>query len=305
MNVQRTVAVATNALIDELGVVPPSLHIVATEPADVPDDVEAIVLGREFAPLVADLGRFRKLELVQTLNAGVEWLVPHIAPGVTLCNASGVHDGAVAEWVVAAILASRRGFPRWFKAQNARRWDDTGNALIEPERFGTDDLDGASVVIVGHGAIGRAVEARLIPFGCRVQGLRRADQARLPELLATADVLVLLVPLTAETAGMVDVAVLAALPDGALVVNAARGAVIDQAALEAELRSGRLRAALDVTDPEPLPAGHSLWTAPGLIITPHVGGSVKRWKQRAYRLAGDQLRRWAAGEPLLNVRTEY
>ena len=127
----------------------------------------------------------------------------------------------------------------------------------------------------------------------------------MPELIPGADIVVLLAPLTDATRGMVDSRFLASMHDGALLVNAARGQIVDQVSLEGELRAGRLRAVLDVTDPEPLPHGHSLWSAPNVWITPHTGGTSRRWKQRAYRFVGDQLRRYAHGEPLMNVRTDY
>jgi phosphoglycerate dehydrogenase-like enzyme len=206
----------------------------------------------------------------------------------------------------------QRRLPRYWESQQRGEWDMDANAL-DPERLALapPDLDGAAVLIVGHGSIGRAVETRLAPFGCRVVGVAAHARERvhgvesLPALVPEADVVVVLAPLTEATRGIIDAQLLAAMRPGVLLVNAARGGLIDQDALERELRAGRLRAALDVTTPEPLPAGHSLWTAPNLMITPHTAGGTRRWMERAYRFAGDQLRRYVAGEPLLNVRTEY
>ena len=238
-----------------------------------------------------------RLRVVQTLTAGVDWLRPHMPPGVALCSARGAHDAATAEWVVAAMLGALRSFPWFSLEQAAGRW-----AYGE-----TDQLATKTVLIVGYGSIGAAVERRLAGF--EVSVLRAARNARpgvaglpeLPALLPRADVVVLLVPFTPETAGMVDGGFLAAMKDGALLVNAARGAVVDTAALTGEVASGRLRAALDVTDPEPLPPGHALWSLPGIFITPHVAASTGVSRQRAGGLVREQAVAYTRGQPLRNV----
>ena len=245
----------------------------------------------------AVLSRMPRLKVVQTLTAGVDWLRPHLPPGVALCNARGAHDASTAEWVVAAMLGALRGFPAFTREQAAARWAYQG----------TDQLATKSVLIVGYGAIGAAVERRLAGFEVTV--VRVARRARpgvaglvdLPGLLPAADVVVLLVPATPETAGMVDRAFLAAMKDGALLVNAARGTVVETDALAAEAASGRLRAALDVTAPEPLPPDHPLWTLPGVFITPHVAASTPVSRQRAAGLVREQAEAYARAEPLRNV----
>jgi len=224
-----------------------------------------------------------------------------VPPGVQLCDARGVHDAAVAEWVLGAVIGSLRQFPAYARAQQRREWAPNG---VTP----TPELTGKRVLVIGAGSIGRALERRLAPFDVtviRVARTARPEQdvhgvAELPALLPRAEVVVLLVPLTEQTRNLVDGSFLAALPDGALLVNAARGPVVDTAALLTEVASGRISAALDVTDPEPLPAGHPLWALPNVLITPHVGGAVAGLLPRAYRLVGEQLRRFAAGEPLVN-----
>jgi phosphoglycerate dehydrogenase-like enzyme len=243
------------------------------------------------------LAEMPNLQVVQLQVAGVDTFLPHIADGVVLCNARGVHDASTAEWVVGGIIAAQREFPGFAGAQRDGRWD----------WHMTDALTDRTVMIVGYGSVGAAIERRLVPFETKV--IRVARTARdgvqpvgaLPELLPAADVVVLIVPSTAETTGMVGKAFLSHMKDGALLVNAARGTVVDTGALLAELTSRRLRAVLDVTDPEPLPAGHPLWSAPGVFITPHVGGSTPASRRRAVALVREQVVRFVAGEPLHNM----
>ncbi|WFE64351.1 2-hydroxyacid dehydrogenase [Micromonospora sp. WMMD714] len=292
--------------VELLGPVPCGVTVQPwTDPADPPGDpadvrfwVPPFLAGAETLTM---LDRLPDLAVVQLLSAGADAWAGRVPAGVALCDARGVHDAGTAEWVVAAILAQLRGFPALARAQARREW---AYDRVAP----TDELTGKRVLIVGAGSIGAAVRSRLAPFDVTftlVARTARPDQgvhavAELPRLLPGADVVVLLVPLTDATRGLVDADFLAAMPDGALLVNAARGPVADTAALVAELTSGRLRAALDVTDPEPLPADHPLWELPNVLLTPHVAGSVKGLLPRAYRLVGEQVRRFAAGTPLVN-----
>ncbi len=210
-------------------------------------------------------------------------------------------DVSLGEWVVGAILATQRGLLRARDAQATGTW-----ASFEP-----GELAGRRVVILGYGSIGTAVAERLRPFGVEIVGVARTARdgaLGLPDLddvLPTAEILVNLLPLTGETIGLLDARALALLPDGALLVNAGRGRTVDTTALVAELERGRLRAALDVTDPEPLPPGHPLWSLPNALITPHIAGDSPAAVVRAYTLAGDQVRRFAAGEPLINEVARY
>ncbi|HEX5542425.1 MAG TPA: 2-hydroxyacid dehydrogenase [Micromonospora sp.] len=282
---------------------------VTVEVAPTPDELPSDLAGVQFwvPPFFADAralalaAKMPDLRVVQLVTAGADHWVGWLPEQVTLHDARGVHDSATAEWVVTAILAHVRAFPTFVRAQAQREWSHA-------EATPTDELAGKRVLIIGAGSIGSAVHARLAPFEVEVTLVARTarpDQgvhgvAELPALLPAADIVVLLVPLTDQTRGMVDARFLAALPDGALLVNAARGPVADTAALVAELSTGRIRAALDVTDPEPLPAGDPLWEMPNVLITPHVAGSVRGMLPRAYRLIGEQLRRLVAGEPLIN-----
>ncbi|MGI5213546.1 2-hydroxyacid dehydrogenase [Plantactinospora sp. CA-290183] len=269
-----------------------------SDPAGVRFWVPPFLAQAEAVPMAAKLPDLR---VVQLLSAGADTWVGRLPAGVTLCDARGVHDSPTAEWVVAAILAHLRAFPTFARAQPRHEW---AYARTTP----TDELAGKRVLIVGAGSIGAALAARLTPFEVTLTLVARTARpeegvhgvAELPELLPESDVVVLLIPLTDQTRGLVDARFLAAMPDGALLVNAARGPVADTGALVAELSTGRIAAALDVTDPEPLPAGHPLWDLPNVLLTPHVGGSVRGLLPRAYRLAGEQLRRVVAGEPLVN-----
>lgn len=261
-------------------------------------EVEVVVLPFGVPPSrMPVLAKLPRLRLIQLMSAGAEQVIPFVPPGATLCNARGVHDPAVAEWVLAVILAQVRQLPRFVTAQQAGTWD--------PVR--SEPLAGQTVLIVGYGSIGEAVERMLVPFGVTVERVARRARAGvssmddLTAVLPKADIVILLVPLTPATAGLVDEQFLAQMHDHALLVNAARGSIVDTSALIAELRSGRLRAALDVTDPEPLPAGHPLWSAPGLLLTPHVGGAMTTGIPRVMAMVKDQLARYAAGEPLLNI----
>ena len=281
------------------------VRLVPPEPEPVPDlsDVELIApFARTRAPLLELLaGPPRRLRVIQTLSAGVDWLVGRVPEHVIVCNARGVYDAPLAEWVVGAILAMQRGLVQSRDAQARREWD-----AIEPP-----ELVGRRVVILGLGSIGTAIADRLRPFGVEITGVGRTARdgvlglAELDKILPAAGILVNMLPLTSETLGLLDARRLALLPDGALLVNAGRGQTIETGALVGELRSGRIRAALDVTDPEPLPPDHPLWGLPNVLITPHMAGDSPRSTIRAFELAGDQVRRFAAGEPLINEVARY
>jgi phosphoglycerate dehydrogenase-like enzyme len=286
----------------ELEPLPEGVQLVA-EPEP---DVTMVVLSFEIADRLPGLfDELPHLRVIQALSAGVDWLLPKVPAGVVVCRAVGVHDGPVSEWVVAAILAMQRRLPEFVEFQRRGEWN---RSTAEPPEI--DDLDGHTVLIVGHGSIGRAVAVRLAPFGARVIGVARhaRDDAQpvsaLPDLLPQANVVVNLLPLTPETERFVDATFLARMKPGALLVNAGRGKTVDSDALLEALRSGHIRAALDVTDPEPLPADHPLWQAPNVLITPHIAGAVARWQARGYRFAGEQIRRLAAAEPLIGIESQ-
>ncbi|MGZ4454152.1 MAG: 2-hydroxyacid dehydrogenase [Nocardioides sp.] len=287
----------------ELGEPPTALRYEVVDPmVRVPDSVAEVqfyVTPYNMGPAVAEvLPRMTSLDVVQTLSAGVDNIRGRVPDGVTLCNGRGIHDTSTAELTVALILASLRELPRFVRQQERGEWIRDGF---------TQSLADKRVLIVGYGAIGAAIEARLLPFECEVVRVARTARAgvqaigELPALLPEADVVVLIVPLTTETRGLVDADFLARMRPGALLVNMARGQVVETEALVEALHAGRIAAAVDVTDPEPPPAGHPLWSAPGLLISPHTGGASSAMWPRAYRLVRAQLERYATGEPLANV----
>lgn len=272
----------------------------AAMPSD-PGDVEFWVPPFLSSHTSTDLlPQFTSLKVVQLLSAGADAWAPRVPEFVTLCDARGVHDSSTAEWCVGAILGSLRRFDYLARTQAERRW---ATADVVP----TDELAGKRVLIVGAGSIGTALARRLEPFEVSITFVARTPREgvygvdELPRLLPEHDIAVVIVPLTSATTGLVDKDFLAAMPDGALVVNAARGPVVSTDALTAEAASGRLWVAADVTDPEPLPSEHPLWTMPNVLLTPHTAGSVRGVLRRGYALAGDQVRRYCAGEPLENV----
>jgi len=262
------------------------------------DQVEFYVPAYQFSPdVVTAIDAMPRLKVVQSLTAGTEHINRHLRPGLTLCNAVGVHDAATSELAVGMMIASQRRFADLVRAQDRGQWDMQMTSSLADRR----------VLVVGAGNVSQAIQRRLAGFECEVVVVGRTARdgvravTELPELLPWADIVCLIVPLTEETRAMVDRDFLAAMRDGALLVNVARGKVVDTEALLAELESGRLRAAVDVTDPEPLPPHHRLWSAPNTFITPHVGGASAALWPRAHRLVTEQLRRYCAGEPLLHV----
>ena len=286
----------------DLGDPPVGLRYEVVDPTrEVPDSVGEVrfyVPPYAVGPRVADvLEQMTSLEVVQTLTAGVDNIAHRIPEGVTLCNGRGIHDASTAELAVTLTLASLRGIPEFVAAQQRREWAPRWRPALADKR----------VLLVGYGAIGRAIEARLRPF--EVEVIRVARTARegvhpideLPALLPDADVVILCLPLTDESRGLVDAEFLGRMREGALLVNVARGGVVVTDDLVAALHAGAVRAAIDVADPEPLPSDSPLWTAPGLLVSPHVGGASSAMWPRAHRVVRDQLLRYAGGQPLLNV----
>lgn len=268
-------------------------------PPDVAQRVRVVQIGHYWAAPErwVRLNELPNLEYVMLPSAGFEHAVPRIPAGVTLCNGRGVHSTGTAELALALILASQRGLVDAFAAQRECRW-------YNPE---LSSLADRRILVVGAGSVARAVVDRLRPFETEITQVARTARDGIHgidefvPLLRNAEIVVLTVPGSEETFHLVDEEALAALPDGALVVNVARGPVVDTDALLAELQSGRLRAALDVTDPEPLPSDHPLWLAPNTIITAHQGGNTDATYGRVASLVRRQLEHLLAGEEPENV----
>jgi phosphoglycerate dehydrogenase-like enzyme len=274
---------------------PESVEVLLADDSVDLETVDFLVPGSVYPDLLEQMPALTRVAVVQVLSAGTDWVEPHVPPHATLCSARGARDAPVAEWVVAALVGTTS---RLLECARIRTWTEGG--LV--------DLGGWRVLVVGMGSIGRRVQEYLAPFGTEVIGV--ASRARedihgideLPALLPGADAVVVLAPLTDATRGLIGARELAAMRDGAVLVNAARGAVVDTGALVAEVTTGRLRAVLDVTDPEPLPDDHPLWSAPGVVsITPHIAGDSPAGNARAAELAGEQLARWCAGDELHNI----
>jgi len=280
------------------------IRVLRVSPGDALTDearaAEVLVVGH--TGVDATLARVRELpglRLVQTLAHGSDQWEGKLPKGVVLSTARGAHGGSTAEWVVAALLAVIRELPAFAADQREHRW----NQHVTPTLLGTKAL------VLGAGDLGVNVRDRLAPFEVEVTLVgthARAgviDLAQARQLLPGTDALVVVLPLSTATHHVVDTELLAALPDGAVVINAGRGPLVDPAALLAELQSGRLRAALDVTEPEPLAADDPLWDAPGLLLTPHVGGSTEGFEDRAWTVAARQIAAFARGkQPTNQVR---
>ncbi|MDX3405311.1 MULTISPECIES: 2-hydroxyacid dehydrogenase [Streptomyces] len=306
----RTPQVWLPAQFAELTDLPPGLEYVRWDgrsafPSD-PAEVEfyAPPLTKDIDVIGRPLPHMTRLRAVQALSSGTDELraeLDRLPRPVTLCNAGAAPAPSTAELALTLILASLRGIPESVRAQDGGAWG--------PEVF--PSLYGRSVLVVGYGAVGSALEELLVPFGCAVTRVAGADRdaprgpvrsaAHLPRLVSDADVVVLSTPLTPQTRQLFDAGMLARMKDGALLVNVARGAVVDTDALLKETHEGRLRAALDVTDPEPLPPGHPLRETPGVLITPHVGAFTSSLWPRLEQLIRHQLSRFAAGEELENI----
>lgn len=243
------------------------------------------------------LARLRAITVCQVLSAGYEPWLPLLPAQVTLCNGRGIHGASTAELAITGLLMHWHHLPALAENQRRHGWQPVQGETVMGKR----------VLVLGAGDIGMHTATVLRALGAEVTLAGRrprpgvAPVTELPQLCGAHDALVIAVPLSEQTRGLVDGGLLARLPDGAVVVNVARGPVVDTAALLRELSSGRLRAVLDVTDPEPLPPDHPLWDAPGLIITPHVGGGTVGWRDRAQRLINDQVLRFVTGDPLQNV----
>jgi phosphoglycerate dehydrogenase-like enzyme len=297
-----TICVPSPTARESLGEVPAGVTVLVWDGSGEPPtgiaDVQ-FLLGAYMGPVFGSeaIAMMPRLEVIQLMSAGVDSWLPVVPDSVVLCNGRGVHGASTAELALAGMLALLRRIPQFVGDQAAHAWAGAR----------TDDLDGKRLLILGAGDIGRRVAAAAAVFGAESTLIARTARegvrplADVPTLLPEHDIVLVALPHTAQTHHLVDAGFLAAMPDSSMLVNVARGGIVDTAALLAELTAQRLYAFLDVTDPEPLPPDHPLWAAPNLLITPHVGGGTLGWPRRAYALVRTQLRRFVAGEPLVNV----
>ena len=270
--------------------------------ADVISSAEFVVLPYEGSTISIEesIARMTNVKVIQTLTAGFDNVQPFMPADVTLCNAAGVHDDATSELAVLLTLSVLRDMPRSYKAQQEHHW----------ETYFARSLADKTVLLIGYGNVGKAAEKRLLGFGCKVIPVARTARdhvhaiSYLPNLIPSADVVMLIVPNNPGTVNLVDAKFLASMKDDSVLVNVARGVVVDTEALLAELKTGRISAALDVTEPEPLPADHPLWSLPNVIITSHNGGEGDVFWDRARTRIHSQFDLWLAGQPLQCVITQ-
>jgi phosphoglycerate dehydrogenase-like enzyme len=300
-----TICLPTPDALDYVGELPDGVEVLVWDAAGEPplgiENVEFFVGRYDGIPASADaLARMPHMQVLQLASAGVDAWLPVVPTGVILCNGRGVHGASTAELAVAGMLAVLRQVPHFVGAQGRHEW----------QWRQADGLTGKRVLIIGAGDIGQRIADAIRPFDAVPTLVARTARDgvlaidAIDEQLRHHDVVVIAVPHTPQTHHLVDAAFLAEMPDGAVLVNIARGGIVDTDALVAEVTRGRLRAYLDVTDPEPLPTGHPLWNAPNVFITPHVGGGTAGWQQRAYTLVREQIERYVRGEPLVNVVTK-
>jgi phosphoglycerate dehydrogenase-like enzyme len=294
-----TVAVPDDGALSYLSPrVTEGVDLVVWRPGDAPLGRMIDLLMMPYVVTYASLAELGGLvRNVQLQSLGYDGAGEFAPDGVTISNAIGVHEAPTAEMAMTLILASQRGWPEIGLDQAAERW-------TRPVYPG---LLGSRVLLIGVGGIGSEFEKRIAGFGAELTRVARTARddihamTELPELLPNADIVVLAVPLNDETRGMVDGEFLGRLPHGALVVNVSRGPIVDTDALVEHVRSGAVRSALDVVDPEPLPAGHPLWSLPGSLIAPHLGGNVSTINDRAYPMVLAQIERLVAGERPANI----
>lgn len=301
-----TIALPNQSMLDRLTSQLPDVNLIVWGAADgaPPQHVDLAVL--DYLGSSSTLADFEGLDVaaLQSQSLGYDGVADRLPAGISYCNAVGVHEASTAELAVGLIIAEQRGFPEHFANQKTGTWN-------QHEQPG---VAGKTVVIVGAGGVGNQIADKLAPFEANIVRVARTNRSdargaiqsmdALPSLLAKADVVAIAVPLSDETTELVDAEFLAAMKPGALLVNVSRGKVVDTDALVAAASAGHVRAALDVTDPEPLPCDHPLWSTPGITITPHIGGYTSAMHGRVDTVVREQARRLLAGEPLANVAVE-
>jgi phosphoglycerate dehydrogenase-like enzyme len=248
-------------------------------------------------PSLEHVRSMQNLKILQLPTAGYEVALEYLTPQITLCSGRGIHDDSTAELALGLTIASLRGFPSFIRRQDLGEWLFTKEKSINDCKIG----------IVGFGSIGSTIARMLSGFSVEIAAFTQSGRdntiaiSDLDKHLPSLDVVILILPLTKDSKHLFDARRLSLMKNGALLVNVARGPIVDTEALIKELNSGRLTAALDVTDPEPLPKGHPLWSAKGILISPHIGGNTSIFENRAKKLIESQLNLLAEGKPLDNV----
>jgi len=300
---------------------PPEVELISlSEPLDHDVDIDVWIPDPYPTRALRIWPRLHCVRLVLSLMAGTEWIPATVGPHVTICNAHGAHNISTAEWTITTILASLKYIPFYLDVQRSGQWKQRFGASAHYAEVTGDhrplyppvmqeELTGKIVLLVGYGSIGKEIERMLAPFNTNILRVARTARSNPPvhavneldSLLPRAQIVILILPATVESQGLIGARQFSLMQQGTLLVNAARGPIVQTDALVEALQSGRIRAALDVTDPEPLPDGHPLWTCPNLLLTPHIGGSSPQFALRAVQTALGELRRYINGEPLHNV----
>lgn len=237
------------------------------------------------------------LKILQMPNAGYDDAIEYVREGMTLCNGKSIHDDSTAELAVGLTIASLRGFPDFIRNQDKSAWVHVKNQSINDKKIG----------IIGYGSIGKTIAKMLAGFAVEILPFTQSGRDNtipikdLDQHLPNLDIVILILPLTAESKHLFNAKRLSLMKNGSLLVNVARGPIVETDALLKELNSGRITAALDVTDPEPLPSDHPLWQAKGVLISPHVGGNTSAFEKRAKKLIESQLQLLADGKSLNNI----
>lgn len=298
-----TVALPDTEMRDRISPAPGGVTLTVWTPDDAAPDHRIDLLVLPYTPSPSMLTKLAGLDigLVQSQTLGYNGVAESLPPGIRFCNAVGVHEGPTGELAVALMLESQRGLDLMARSQPSGSW----------LREWHPGLLGSSVLIVGAGGVGQAVAERVRAFGVNLSRVARTARndasggihamSDLPELLAAADIVVIAIPLTEETTGLVDCEFLGRMKLGALLINVSRGAIVDTIALTERARVGAIRVAVDVIEPEPLPPSHPLWSMPGVIITPHIGGNVSSMASRVDPIVREQIARILAAQPPLNV----
>ena len=298
-----TIAVPDQAMLDRLSTTETETELVVwtTDDAPLGRPIDLLVLPYSVSPNTLPKLAGAQVSVVQSQALGYDGVAELLPAGITYCNAVGVHEGPTAELALALILSSQRGLDVAARAQPAGLW----------KRDWYPGLLGSSVLIIGVGGVGSAVEERLVPFDVTITRVARSERTDdhglihavtdLPKLLPLADIVVIAVPLTAATTNLVSGDFLDLLAPGALLVNVSRGAIVDTDALTERARTGAIRVAIDVVEPEPLPADHPLWSIPGVLITPHLGGNISSMPSRVDPLVRQQIALLQSSRPPLNV----